>query len=163
MYFKEFPSFIVYQCGLSSLGIEKHNERLSPASSNPTGKHFFRKMLLWWGLSGSVGVLKFLMMFSIFLLNEQEKTHLALIWILNRLQRGNSNQSCIPTPKIYMGMRRHACSKPTAARRSRAGSVAHPHVPHSNGLRRGAGFIKQPSIGHVRTSIFRWPAFHHAY
>lgn len=33
----------------------------------------------------SVGVLKFLMMFCIFLLNEQEKTHLALIWILNRL------------------------------------------------------------------------------
>lgn len=27
----------------------------------------------------SVGVLKFLMMFCIFLLNEQEKTHLALI------------------------------------------------------------------------------------
>lgn len=153
MYFKEFPLFIVYQSGLSSLGLDKHNECLSPASSNPTGKHFFRKMLLRWGLSGSVGVLKFLMMFCIFLLNEQEKKpHLALIWILSRLQRGNSNQSCIPAPKIYMGMMQHACFKPTAARRNRAGSVAHPHVPHnSEGLSRGAGFIEQPSVGRIGT------------
>lgn len=149
MYFKAFPSFIVYQSGLSSSGVEKHNKCLSPASLNPPGKNFFRKMLLWCGLSGSAGVLKFLMMFCIFLLNEQEKTHLALIWILNRLEKGNSNQKCIPTPKIYVGTMLYACLKPTAARRIwvKAGSGTDLLVPNNGkSLSRGAGFIN-----HIRS------------
>lgn len=150
MYFKEFPSFIVYQSGLSSRGVEKHYKHFSPASSNPTGKNFFRKMLLWWRLSGRVGVLKFHMMFCIFLLNEQEKTHLALIWILNRFGEE------IPSKAVFLHLKSTwewcslLISNQQQPEEAELGQWLH-LLHNSNGLSRGAGYIKQPSTGHIRT------------
>lgn len=97
---------------------------------------FFQKM--WWALSGSAGVLKFLMMFCIFPLDEQEKSHLALMWILKRLQKGNSNQKCIPASKINVIMMLYGCFKARAARRTsaQAGPAVDPLVQHVKGLGR---------------------------
>lgn len=150
MYFREFPSFTVYQSGLSSPGVEKHNEHFSPASLNSTGKNFFRKMLLWWRLSGSVGVLKFHMMFCIFLLNERKK----LIWLSFEFSIDLREE--IPTRAVFLHLKStwEWCSMLVS-------NQQHPeeaelgqwlHLLHnSNGLSRGAGYIKQPSTGHIRT------------